>query len=142
MNSQRRASIHNIDKSFIAGILMIIVFLIALGSSGSIFFMGEDMVGGLDEWFRDDFGALQACGILLLVFGIISLIGSVCAIKHVSWPMALIASILGIFTIGPYYLGSILSVAALLLIIMSKDEFRIGGRSDSFAPPTAKNRWY
>jgi len=86
----------------IAGILMIIVFLMAIIGAGDLIY-------------------------LILIFGVILLFGALCAIKLVYWPVAVIASVLGMFlgtfAIGPYYLASILSLAAFLLLIMSGGKF-------------------
>ncbi len=142
MNSQKRDPLKNIEKPLVAGIMMIIVFVIALIAGGSIFYLGEDIVGGADEWMPDEHSPIGVCGVFMLIFGTSLLIGAVCAIKRVYWGVALAGSLLGIFTIGPYYLGSILSTVAFLLLVMSKDVFNTRGRSDSFGPPTAKNRWH
>jgi|GEM_PF-3047181 len=142
MNSRKRDLVKNIDKPLVAGVLMLIVFAIALTAGVSIFYLGEDIAGGVEELTRDPDGPVGVCGIFMLIFGAGLLIGGICAIKKVYWGIALLASILGIFTIGPYYLGSILSIAALLLLMLSRDEFTRKGRSFSFSPGTAKNRWH
>jgi len=101
MRSQERGSLKNIGKHVIAGILMIIVFVmtfIDLFNSGSILYV-------------------------FLIFGAVTLVGAIFAIKRVFWPVALIGSIIGIFTFGPYYSRSILSIVALLFLIKSGDKF-------------------
>jgi len=119
---------------FIAGVLMIIVLLIAFISGGSIFYHGEDVIGDVDASFDDN----QVCGILLFIFGGILLVGSICAFKRVYWGVTLIASLIGILTIGPYYLGSILSVLALILLYLSRDKFGFRGKSSSYSPSPHK----
>jgi len=101
MKSQKGGSLKNIDKPVIAGILLVIVFVMGL----------IDLI---------DAGSLIY---LFLIFGGVLLVGAIFAMKHVFWPVALIGSIIGIFTIGPYYSRSILSLAAFLLLIMSGGKF-------------------
>ncbi len=63
-----------------------------------------------------------------LAFGIIivsipALIGAIFCFLRKQALIALICSIFGIFSIGPFFIGSILSIVALALIVLSRDEF-------------------
>ncbi len=112
-----------IKKSYmplIAGVLMTIVFLMAFVSRGSIFYHGEDTIGDVDAAFDDN----QVCGTLLFVFGGILVVGAICAFKRVYWGVTMIASLIGILTIGPYYL--------------SRGKFGLQGKSSSWSASTHK----
>lgn len=140
MRSQEGSLLKNLDKPIIAGSFMIIIFVISIFAGGNLIYLGKDIVGR-GNWVRDTFsGAYQVCGFLILIFGMALLLGAICAIKQVYWPIAFGASILGIFTIGPYYLGSILSIVALILLVISRGKFRQTGRSSAKGPPTARSR--
>ena len=93
----------------IGGVLVLIVgifYLIAGGviAAGSSFLMG----------FGGGFGV--ACGAIILVLGIVALLGGIFAIQRKNFALALIG---GIFTVP-----SILGLVGLILIAVSKDEFK------------------
>ncbi|MCD6331510.1 MAG: hypothetical protein J7L80_04845 [Thermoplasmata archaeon] len=63
-----------------------------------------------------------------LAFGIIivsipALIGGIFCFLRKQALVAIICSIFGIFSIGPFFIGSILSIIALALIVLSREEF-------------------
>ena len=116
-------------KPMIAGVLMILAFILAVFNAASFLFLDinvgnvEDQVG---EQISSDLvnTVLNVCGAITLIFGLFLLIGGIFAIKRVHWMIALIGSILGLFTIGPMFTGSILSLVALILLFLAKDEFK------------------
>lgn len=61
--------------------------------------------------------------ILFIVFSAMALLGGLFSLKRKMLPFALLGAILGIFTLGLFLIGSILSIAALILIIYSRYEF-------------------
>jgi hypothetical protein len=108
----------------VAGILLIIVALQAYIVGGALF-VGSEFVSS----FSDVPGAdtlsdiLKVCGIIFIILGILVILGAVSAITKKSWGLALVGSIIGIFTIGYYLTGTLLSIVALILLALSKDEF-------------------
>lgn len=64
------------------------------------------------------FGPLGACGGIVIVFAIISLIGAVAALKGTSWPLALVGGICALVA-GWFIFGLI----GLIFIAIAKDEF-------------------
>jgi len=60
-------------------------------------------------------GAFLACGALLLVLGVISLLGGIFAIQKKHWALALIAGII--------VLPSILGLIGLILVAVSRESF-------------------
>jgi hypothetical protein len=63
------------------------------------------------------------CGIIGITFCVFALLGGVMAVQRKMWGLALVGSILGLFTIGFYGISSILSLVALILIAVSQREF-------------------
>ena len=116
-------------KPMMAGILMILAFILAVFNAASFLFLDinvgnvEDQVG---EQISSDLvnTVLNVCGAITLIFGLFLLVGGIFAIKRVHWMIAVIGSILGIFSIGPMFAGSILSLIALILLFLAKDEFK------------------
>jgi hypothetical protein len=63
------------------------------------------------------------CGSTTIIIAIISILGGICAIKKRQFLVAIIGSVLGLFTIL-YVLPGIIYIAALLLLILSRKEFQ------------------
>ncbi|MEW6069317.1 MAG: hypothetical protein AB1485_01745 [Candidatus Thermoplasmatota archaeon] len=63
------------------------------------------------------------CPIIIVIFSILAILGGVCSLQKRSFGLAITGSVLGIFTWG-FYIGSILSIIALIFIAISKDAFR------------------
>lgn len=124
-------------KPTIAGVLMIIAFLLAGYNAASFFFLDVD-IGNIEEQVGEQVSqdlvnnVLNACGVITLIFGFFLLVGGIFAIKKVHWGVAFIGSILGIFSIGPMFIGSVLSIGALILLIMAKDEFKGKGKEQQY----------
>jgi hypothetical protein len=70
-------------------------------------------------------GFLVVCGALIVIFSIFAIIGAIHAFKRKSWKIAILGSILGLFTI----VGSLFAFIALLIIALSRDEFNGGSRN-------------
>jgi hypothetical protein len=66
---------------------------------------------------------LLTCGIIGCILSIFALAGGIAAVKRKAWGLALIGGILGLFTIGPWLIGSVLSLIGLILVIISKKDF-------------------
>jgi len=63
------------------------------------------------------------CGAIIIVLAIFTLLGGIMALKKKMWGLALTGSILGLFTIGVFFISSLLSLIALILLVLSKGEF-------------------
>ena len=66
---------------------------------------------------------LMICGVIGLIFAIFALIGGIVAFQKKYWGVALAGSILGLLSLGWFFLGSIFSLIALVLIAISRNEF-------------------
>lgn len=96
----------------IGGILVIIVSLGYLVMGGLM-----AALGGAGFWIDVGAGGLGvACGVIILVLGLIVLLGGIFAVQRKNFGFALVAGILAI--------PSILGIIGLILIIVSRDEFR------------------
>lgn len=106
-----------------AGVLLIIAG--ALGFVGLA--LSFILVGGFFSFLPFVGGILGTlfliCGIVVSVFSAFALVGGVMAIRRRMWGLALTGSILGLFALGPLGISSILSLVALILVVVSHDEF-------------------
>ena len=121
----------------IAGILLIIAGILALITWGFVAALGGAIESGESEFSQIpgfdlgmagvslDFigGFLIVCGIIGVIFALIALFGGIMAIQKKKWAIALLGSIIGLFTIGPWFLSSILSLIGLILIAVTRQEF-------------------
>lgn len=108
----------------VAGILLFIVAIQGFITGGFLFIGGEFV-----EAYSDYPGMgtladiLKLCGIIFIILAIIVIIGAISSITTKSWGLALVGAVIGIFTLGYYMSGTLLSIIALILIAISKDEF-------------------
>ncbi len=65
-------------------------------------------------------GLVYGCGILVIIFSIIALLGGYFAIKRKKFGLAIAGAVLGIFTM----FGALFALIALFILIISRDEFR------------------
>jgi hypothetical protein len=101
--------------SFVMGILMLL---------GAVFVMGFST-------YFDPSGVstlvTAICAIVYIIISVIVLFGVLMAFSGRSWRVAMLGAVLALFTIGPFFIGSICGLIALVLIAVSHDEF--SGRS-------------
>jgi hypothetical protein len=117
------------DKPIIAAVILTLVFIIGLSSTIILNLYPEifyKSIFGLFEYFEintlfNNFNLILS--IILLIFSIFTLIGSIASIKRLNLYIILFTTFIGIFTIGFFFIGSILSIIAIILIISSKEEF-------------------
>ncbi len=63
------------------------------------------------------------CGTVGFFLSIFTILGGVMSIRRKMWGLALAGCILGLFTIGPILISSILSLIAIILVAISRKEF-------------------
>ena len=69
-------------------------------------------------------GIFCICGTIEFIFALVMIAGGMAALDRRMWGLALTGSILGLFTIGFFLETSIMSLIALVLLAISRDEFR------------------
>jgi len=104
--------------SGICGFVVVTALFIGSTSVGGM--PGMDAVPGMADAAS---GILKVCGGIFAVFSIVALLGGVVALMGKMWGLSLVGGILGLFTIGPLFLGSIFGLIGLILIAMSKEEY-------------------
>ena len=108
----------------IGGILLMVAGLTAIGFWAYVAFVAATLVegfvpigGGLLT------GIIAVCGAIMIILGIIALLGGLMALRRKMWALALVGSILGLFTIGFYGISSLLSFVALIILVIARKEF-------------------
>ena len=62
--------------------------------------------------------------ILIIIFGLLALVGAIACFMRKYIIIALIGSIFGIFTFGIIFIGPLCSIIALIIILLSREEFK------------------
>jgi len=74
----------------------------------------------------------SGCTIILIIFSIIALIGAIACFRRRYFDIAIVGSIIGIFSFGFFLIGSILAIIAFIIIFKSRDEFENGKKGRIF----------
>ena len=74
----------------------------------------------------------SGCAIIIVIFSIIALIGSIACLKRQHFDIAIICAFIGIFSFGFFLIGSILAIIAFIFIFRSKEEFENGKKGKIF----------
>jgi hypothetical protein len=110
------------EMRIIAGILLVVGAASIIGQSAYTFVVGTAV--SVVPIIGDAMASIvYVCAAIVLVFGIIALLGGIFAITGKSWTIALVGSVLALISGGYYWIGSIMGLAALILIAISRDEF-------------------
>ncbi len=109
--------------SLIGGIFLVLAGVAGLVQWALVIVNGNSAFMGIPpEYQQLALGIFTICAGIEIVFSLIALLGGIMAIQRKMWALALVGSILGLFTLG-FLIGSILALVALILIAMSKKEF-------------------
>lgn len=72
------------------------------------------------------------CLSIIIIFSIFALLAMIACIKRQHFDLAVVGSFLAIFSIGFFFIGSIISIIAFILIFYSRDEFENGKKGKTF----------
>jgi hypothetical protein len=117
--------------AFLTGIVLIFYGLMISGMSNLITSNESYMPSTIPGYNASDLGLsfdfmqtfFYICAIVIIVLALFALLGGIMSIRKKMWGLALAGSILGLFTIGPLFLSSILALIALIFIVISRDQF-------------------
>jgi hypothetical protein len=115
----------------IASILLILAGILAIFTWLSIATLDPSIVETLidnqydpitltAESLKDTF---VVCGAIGFLFGVFMILAGIMILRRQLWGMGIAASVIGLFTIGPIFLSSIMSFLALIFLVYSKNEF-------------------
>jgi hypothetical protein len=83
---------------------------------------------GKDEYPFDKLG----CSIIIIIFSIFALLGSISSFQRKNFNTAAAGALIAIFSFGFLLIGSILSIIALAIIMMTREEFEDGKKGKIF----------
>ncbi len=107
----------------VGGAMLLIAGIISLTNWAFIAAMATEAssvvpVGG--EFIAD---ILLICGAIGIILSLFPLLGGVFALRRKLWGLGLAGGIIGLFTIGWFFLGSLFSLIGLILVAISHKEF-------------------
>lgn len=73
-----------------------------------------------------------SCTLILAIFSVFALLGTITCLKRHHIDVAYAGSLIGILSFGFFFIGSIISIIAFVLIMRSKDEFENGKKGKIF----------
>ncbi|MFE3846122.1 hypothetical protein ACFL1L_04610 [Thermoplasmatota archaeon] len=118
----------NSYKPIIAGILLLIAGILGMYTWISASFYNIDPTiieqSGIDITIEQIESILGVCTVIGFIVSIFPILGGILSFKRKSWSFCIVLSILGLFTIGPFLISSILAFIGLILIAISKNEFK------------------
>jgi len=136
INDNERGNTKRDVKPLIAGIILIIAGFMAILTWISVFaidftILDLSMLETQNVTITPEQldSLISICATIGIILSLFPILGGILAIQKKLWGGALAGSIIGLFTIGPAFLSSILSLICLILLIISKDQFN--GSNDS-----------
>jgi hypothetical protein len=112
-----------------AGLLLILSGALAVLTGLGLLFTGYFNLVIHEGMHSTGFGEMMVgffviCGAVIAILAIFPILGGIMALKKKMYGLALAGSIIGLLTIGPFFVSSILSLIGLILLVKSKDEFQ------------------
>ena len=129
-----KSSPNTISKSMIAGILLLVAGVLSIFFWVQFFSLDattlESLVDvqqlqSIDPTLTPEklVDFLSTCAIVGCILSIFPMLGGLLALKKKMWGISLACSIIGLFTLGLFFTSSGFSFIALILLIISKQEF-------------------
>ena len=119
------------SKPLIAGVLLIIAGLMSILTWIAVFSIDYSMIDlsiletqNMTITTEQLQSIMSICATIGIILSIFPLLGGILSIQKKLWGGALAGSIIGLFTAGPIFLSSILSLISLILLIISRDQFQ------------------
>ena len=129
----------NDSKPLIAGILLLISGILGIltwiaALSIDLSMIDLSMMELQNMTFSPDQlkAIINICALIGIIFSVLPILGGILCIQKKAWIGAFICSIFGLFTIGPFFISSILALIALVLIVMSKEQFDNNGNKQPY----------
>ena len=125
------------NRPMIAAIILIVVFGLGITTailSETFIETSLDLASDMGMTVENEFEEfdITVCSIILIIFSVFALLGTIACLKRQRLDVAYTGSLLGIFSFGFFFIGSILCIIAFVLIKKSKDEFENGKKGRIF----------
>lgn len=93
---------------------------IALAIAGFLNILNGLVLGMISEYLE----GFEYCGALEVLFGVVALMGWVFCMQRAHPVFVMIAALITVFSVGPYFVSTVLGVIAFVLVAVSWKDFR------------------
>jgi len=120
----------------IGGILLILVGVLGLFTWTAVFAVDASMISsmipeGTPLTAEQLQTILTTCAVIGCILSVFALLAGFLALQRKVWALTILGSFLGLLTVGPMFLGSGLSLIALILLALSRKDFKTTGENKS-----------
>jgi len=127
-NKKNMISKNSSSYPLIAGILLLIAGLLGILTAVSTAMLPDSYYLSVFADYNFSISEIKTfiniCISIFIVLSVLSILGGLLCFKRKMWGFALGFSILGLFTIGPLFISSVLALIAVILLFLSKEEFQ------------------
>ncbi|MBE0518758.1 MAG: hypothetical protein IH630_05985 [Thermoplasmata archaeon] len=109
------------DKPIIVGILLSAACILAIVSSIRMLILMEEIP---DLSYVDVSGFLTCCGVIILFGALSCFFGAILSFRRSRYSVVVLAAAFGMLGLGPFYLASLLSLIAMIIAAVSKDDYK------------------
>jgi hypothetical protein len=95
-----------------AGVLLVIAGFLCI--MNGVFF---GSLGGISAEFA-------YCGFVEIIMGVVAVVGWIFCMQRANLPLVIVAAVVAMLSVGPFFISSLLGFIALILIAVSAKEFR------------------
>jgi uncharacterized protein YbaR (Trm112 family) len=125
------------NRPMIAAIILIAVFGLGITTailSETFIDLSVDLARDIGINIENELGGFNnsICTLLIIIFSFFALLGAVACYKRQYLDIAMAGSVIGFFSFGFFFIGSILCIIAFILVIKSKEEFKNGKKGRIF----------
>jgi len=110
------------SRPWIVAVLLVGGFALALMSFIELMLVSDE-IGDIYPAI-DLSGFLTCCGVIVLVAAISCLVGAVFSYKRSRHSLVVVAAAVGMLGVGPLYLGSLLSLIAMIIAAVSRSDYK------------------
>lgn len=116
------------SKPTVGGVLILIAGILAL-VNGALYLVSDisdlGTIPTLPEGFTEDDleGIMRACGVVMMIFGIMAIPGGVFALRRKHFGLAIAGGVVAMLGVG-FSFGALLGLVGLILVAISRKEFQ------------------
>ena len=109
------------DRPIIVGILLSAASVLAIISIVRLLVVTDEIP---DLAYVDISGFLACCGVIILFGALSCFFGAILSFRRSKYSVVVIAAAFGMLGLGPFYLASLLSLIAMIIAAVSKDDYK------------------
>jgi hypothetical protein len=113
------------EKRVIAGFLLFFGFIFNVITIVFVILDIVDRPNPTNALEQDILNELYFTLVVYIIFSVVVLIGAMSSLMGWKWAVAMGASVICVLSFGPYFLATVIGLAALVLLALSREEFQV-----------------